>query len=231
MKFNIMGFNQIKLYDEYLNLNCNDVVVLRTLIDIIPKMEVKVEKDNKEFSWVMYKLLVDDLPFITRSESTMKKIVQKLIDAGLIERLVVNRGGKYTYFRKTDKCIELEYTSESTDKKDEQKKFNDEEKNKIEKVKGVLTEKISNITIDQVLKSDDEILHGAVEACNNKKLVTNSYFINSIGLAKEHRREPYTKKNNLRFMNFEPRKYDYDKLERKLLGWEDEHEELDHIEV
>ncbi|WP_394884759.1 hypothetical protein [Clostridium butyricum] len=113
MKFNLMGYDQEKLYKEHSNLNCNDIVVLRRITDMITNMDVKTKQDNKEYSWIRYKLLVEDLPFITNSESTMKKIVQKLIDAGLIERLVINRGGKYTYFRKTNKCEELEYKNES----------------------------------------------------------------------------------------------------------------------
>ncbi|KQB77664.1 hypothetical protein [Clostridium butyricum] len=94
MKFNLMGYDQEKLYSKYSNFNCNDIVVLRRITDMIPNMDVKIKQDNKEYRWIRYKLLVEDLPFITQSESTMKKIVQKLIDAGLIERVVINRGGK-----------------------------------------------------------------------------------------------------------------------------------------
>lgn len=36
-----------------------------------------------------------------------KKIVKKLIDAGLFERYIVNKGGKFTYFRTTEALDEL----------------------------------------------------------------------------------------------------------------------------
>ena len=211
MKFNIMGFDQEKLYKEHSNLNCNDIVVLRTLIDILGKMEIKTRKDNKEYSWVRYKLLVEDLPFITESESTMKKIVQKLIDAGLIERLVVNQGGKYTYFRKTSKCTELEYNPDS----ENELVLDKSSENKVQKVKEVLSEKINNQTVADILNVETEILEKAIKSCGEKQIVTNSYFLNALKLASY---EP--KENNLKFSNFEARQYDYSKLEKKLLGWD-----------
>lgn len=124
----------------------------------------------------MYKLLVDDLPFITQSESTMKKIVQKLITAGLIERLLINKNGKYTYFRKTEACFELEYLQTPED---------------IETIDTSCKKtKKSNNNLDE--KSSTKTVH----TLNNK--------------------------SNLRFINFKSREYDYDRLEKKLLGWDDD---------
>lgn len=222
MKFSIMGFNQEKLFKDYSKLNCNDIVVLRTLADLISKMEVKIKENNKEYSWVMYKLLVEDLPFITQSESTMKKIVQKLIDAGLIERIIVNRGGKYTYFRKTDKLLELECEIKS------QSNICKQESNKIEKVSDVLTEEISEQAINKISETDTDIVEKAIEACKEKERVTNSYFMKAIKIASE--RKVY-KKDNLRFVNFKAREYDYDRLEKKLLGWEQDSDEIEDYRI
>ena len=219
MKFSIMGFNQEKLLKDYSKLNCNDIVVLKTLSDLISKMEVKVKDNNKEYSWVMYKLLLEDLPFITQSESTMKKIVQKLIDAGLIDRLIVNRGGKYTYFRKTEKLLDLECDIEVSKRVDTEKKANEI----IEKVSDVLTEEISEETIEEIAKTDTSITQKAIQACREKEQVTNSYFIKAMKIAAQ--RKVY-KKDNIRFINFEAREYDYDRLEKKLLGWENDSNEV-----
>ena len=219
MKFNIMGFNQMKLTENYSNLNCNDVVVLRALIDMIPMMDVKIKENNKEYTWVMYRLLVKNLPFITNSESTMKKIVQKLIDAGLIERLVLNRGGKYTYFRKTQKCIDLEYQTESVNEADESAELDDINKYKVSKVKKVLSEKINKKTISTIIETSSLILQKAIASCEEKEIVTNSYFLNAIKIASQPLEQNYCPKDSLSFFNFESREYDYDDLERKLLGW------------
>lgn len=222
MKFSIMGFNQEKLFKDYSKLNCNDIVVLRTLADLISKMEVKIKENNKEYSWVMYKLLVEDLPFITQSESTMKKIVQKLIDAGLIERIIVNRGGKYTYFRSTDKLLELECEIKS------QSNIRKQEGNKIEKVNDVLTEEISEQAINKISETDTDIVEKAIEACREKEQVTNNYFIKAMEIASKPK---VYKKNNLRFINFQSREYDYDRLEKKLLGWEQDSDEIEDYRI
>ena len=222
MKFSIMGFNQEKLFKDYSKLNCNDIVVLRTLADLISKMEVKIKENNKEYSWVMYKLLVEDLPFITQSESTMKKIVQKLIDAGLIERIIVNRGGKYTYFRKTDKLLELECEIKSPSN------IRKQEGNKIEKVNDVLTEEISEQAINKISETDTDIVEKAIEACREKEQVTNNYFIKAMEIASKPK---VYKKNNLRFINFKSREYDYDRLEKKLLGWEQDSDEIEDYRI
>lgn len=224
MKFSIMGFNQEKLLKDYSKLNCNDIVVLKTLSDLISKMEVKVKENNKEYSWVMYKLLLEDLPFITQSESTMKKIVQKLIDVGLIERLIVNRGGKYTYFRKTEKLSDLECDMKLINQDNTEQKADE----MIVKVSDVLTEEISEETIDEIVKTDTSIIEKAIQACREKEQVTNSYFIKAMKIAAQ--RKVY-KKDNIRFINFEAREYDYDRLERKLLGWEKDSDNIEDYRI
>lgn len=112
MKFNIYGFNQEMLVDKYNELNGNDIIVLRTMVDIIPRMTRTVVVEGKEYKQVSYELLLEDIPFVTQSVSTLKKIVQKLINAGLLERHLVNKGGKFTYFRTTESLKELEYVGE-----------------------------------------------------------------------------------------------------------------------
>lgn len=221
MKYSIMGFNQSKLYENHINLNCNDLVVLRTLIDMIPMMDVKIKKDDKQYSWIMYKLLVNALPFITNSESTMKKIVQKLIDAGLIERLLINQGGKYTYFRKTSKCIELEQDTKTTNSRTSN--LDTSRNEKIELVKDVLTEKMSEKIINIISKTDTHVLQKAVDSCKGKTKITNSYFMTAVQIASSNSNPT---KNNLRFINFKSREYDYDRLEKKLLGWDDDTNDL-----
>lgn len=225
MKSRIMGFSQSKLCNDYVHLNCNDITVLRTLVDMIPIMDVKIKNKDKEYSWIMYKLLVNNLPFVTQSESTMKKIVQKLIDAGLIERLVINKGGKFTYFRKTEKCIELEIEEI---KLDIQASNDYEENEEIKKVEETLTEKISQRTINEIIKTDTTIIEKAIQACREKEQVTNSYFIKAIKIAAQ--RKVY-KKDNIRFINFEAREYDYDRLERKLLGWEEDSDDIEDYRI
>lgn len=112
MKFNIYGFNQEKLVTNYNTLNGNDIIVLRVLVDMLPRMTRRIEEDGIVYKQVTYELLLQDVPFVTQSESTLKKIVKKLIDAGLIERKIVNKNGKFTYFRETELLKDLVYIAD-----------------------------------------------------------------------------------------------------------------------
>lgn len=116
MKYNIMGFNQKLLVDKYNNLNGNDVIVLRALVDILPRMTRTLEIEKKEYKQVTYNLLLEDIPFVTHSISTLKKIVQKLIDINLIDRYISNKGGRFTYFRVTENLKQLLYISKEEKK-------------------------------------------------------------------------------------------------------------------
>lgn len=89
---------------------------------MLPRMTRTITIDGKEFKQVTYELLSEDIPFITQSVSTLKKIVQKIINAGLIERYVLNKDGKFTYFRVTKDLEELLYKEEKTPEKVNKKK-------------------------------------------------------------------------------------------------------------
>lgn len=128
MKFNIMGFNQEALVNKYNNLNGNDLIVLRTMVDILPRMTRTIEVEGKEFKQLTYELLLEDVPFITQSVSTLKKVVQKFVDSNLIERYILNKGGKFTYFRTTENLEELLYKEEVELVKEVKKRENKGEK-------------------------------------------------------------------------------------------------------
>lgn len=113
MKYSLLGFRQELLVEKYSELNASDIIVLRTMIDLLNRLPRTIENDEKIYIQMTYDMLLRDLPFITTSTSTIKKIVQKFIDCGLIERYLVKKGGNFTYFRITDELDALQY-SEST---------------------------------------------------------------------------------------------------------------------
>lgn len=87
-----------------------------------------------------------------------------------------------------------------------------------------IANKIYNITKQFHPNSDV-----AVVVREKLKIIKNGNFNNQIGALiaaiKDNWEKPIQNKTNtkdLRFNNFAPREYDYDNLERKLLGWEDE---------
>ena len=251
MKFNIMGFNQDLLINKYSNLNGNDVIVLRVLVDILPRMTRTITVDGKEFKQVTYELLLEDIPFITQSASTLKKIVRKLINAGLIERYVLNKGGKFTYFRVTKNLEELIFKEEEKAPEKPKKKKKDIKKTNVdsngnepiegqmndiealeiiedERVKlvnekittGIASEKLINIVTSKPIEEVKEVLNNINGDFVTSLFIENAF--NKVKLVKNNTSYSYAQKevNGLGFNNFKPREYDYDELEKKLLGWE-----------
>lgn len=86
--------------------------------------------------------------------------------------------------------------------------------------------------ITLALENDVEIVK---EACEDVKAQTNNinskFLINAINYVKGRKKKSsnlISEINHLKFNNFEPRQYDYDKLEAMLNGWEDYSEEDIH---
>lgn len=240
--FNILGFNQQKIMvvqeEKQINLNGNDLIVLRNIVDMIDskRLETK-EVDNKKYTWIKYSLLVENLIFVSDKEDTFKKIVGKIIKCGLLERKVLKSvgNGAYTYFRKTDLLKSIEYVAEVQTTKAPVKKKASKKKEQAEKVE-VLD---GQVTVEEVLeqvpsKEIDEIIKEATGADEETIEKAIAYAIHKdaekpIGFAIKAIKEGWDMRivenkrsvvNKLGFNNFEPREYDYDKLERQLLGWE-----------
>lgn len=240
--FNILGFNQEKIMavqeEKQINLNGNDLIVLRNIVDMIDskRLETK-EVDNKKYTWIKYSLLVENLIFVSDKEDTFKKIVGKIIKCGLLERKVLKSvgNGAYTYFRKTDLLRSIEYVAEVQTTKAPVKKKASKKKEEVEKVE-VLD---GQVTVEEVLeqvpsKEIDEIIKEATGADEETIEKAIAYAIHKdaekpIGFAIKAIKEGWDMRivenkrsvvNPLGFNNFKPREYDYDQLERKLLGWE-----------
>ena len=234
--FNILGFNQEKIMavqvEKQINLNGNDLIVLRNIVDMIDsnRLETK-EIYNKEYTWIKYSLLVENLIFVSDKEDTFKKIITKLIKCGLLEREVLKSvgNGAYTYFRKTDLLKSVEYVAEASINKAPVKKKAFKKKDQAEKVE-VLD---GQVTVEEVLeqvpsKEIDEIIKEATIE-NAIAYAIHKDAEKPIGFAIKAIKEGWNMRivenkssvvNPLGFNNFKPREYDYDQLERKLLGWE-----------
>lgn len=113
MKINIMGFEQTAIIDA--KLNGNDVIVLRTMVDMIDSERFTTKEiDGELYTWINYQLLVEDLPMISDKIDTFKKIVTKLVNNGFLDRQVKKAigAGAYTYFKKTKKLDAITFKPE-----------------------------------------------------------------------------------------------------------------------
>lgn len=245
--FNILGFNQEKIMilqeEKQINLNGNDLIVLRNIVDMIDSKRLETKEiDNKKYTWIKYSLLVENLIFVSDKEDTFKKIVGKIIKCGLLEREVLKSvgNGAYTYFRKTDLLKSIEYVAEALTTKEPVKNKSSKKKDQGEKVE-VLD---GQVTVEEVLQQEErrdieviakatgctiekakEVLEYAV-ICNKNNPV--GFSIKAIEGKWNLRNKETNGVNPKSFNNFKGREYDYDKLESMLLGYEEYSEEDIH---
>lgn len=98
MKYTIHGFSQKHLLE--LGLGGDEAMVLRWFIDFhdAGRMRAFVQ-DNRVYYWVSFAAVLEDLPIIGGSVKTMSRRFEKLVSAGILERIVINQGHPVSCFR------------------------------------------------------------------------------------------------------------------------------------
>ena len=229
---------------DKLVLDTDDLLVLRFLYTIgnEPKT-VRCKEDNNYF-WVKLNSLLDEyegLLFLTKTALNAR--LNKYVAMGLVERKCVkNEDGSFSFFKLTgiNNLIYVENKKEVpapvAPKYKKRKSTKKDQAEKVEVLEGQVTveEALAEVEgktdIEKVVDATgvtEEEARLEVEVAKTKgaKNIVN-YAIGTIRNKKESDRkiEKYVSENNinpLKFNNFEPREYDYDTLERKLLGWDD----------
>lgn len=172
MKYSLLGFKQDILVEQYTELNASDIIVLRTMVDMLNRLPRTIEVENKIYIQMTYDMLISDLPFITNSTSTIKKIVQKFIDKGLIERHLIKKGGNFTYFRTTDALDALQYVVEKPKKEGVQNTAEVVTTDAVITTEEQLMEAI-NLGRSEIRSLADE--HGALELMKARNYVLEKY--------------------------------------------------------
>lgn len=208
MKTNIMGFEQTAIMDA--KLNGNDVIVLRTMVDMINSERLATrEIEGEVFTWINYQLLVEDLPMISDKIDTFKKIVTKLVNNGFLDREVKKAigAGAYTYFKKTKKLDDITFKPEVKETKEETKKTSKEKvdtqipedfipaetslRAELEIVDEVMTERISFTTSELAIEFiSQKGISGLIPIVNrlskkkeNGDFINNKYVRNALNTA------------------------------------------------
>ncbi len=97
MKYTIEGFSQEKAIE--LGLDLEDLLILRWIVDFSPKMSKQVI-EGKEYFWVKYQALLQDIPILNfkskdRLYRKMKSLVNKNI---LLHKNIKNTNGNFSYY-------------------------------------------------------------------------------------------------------------------------------------
>ncbi len=117
MKYTIEGFSQeyaLTLQKEVevngktkrIKVDCNDLVILRWFVDFYPKM-MKVEIDGKQYAWIKYQALLEDLPLLDIKKRMLFDRLQKLVDFGILSHQSIKSGGSYSYYGFGENYINL----------------------------------------------------------------------------------------------------------------------------
>lgn len=104
MKYTIEGFNQEKAIE--LGLDLTDLLILRWIIDFSPKMSKKII-DDKEYFWVKYQALLEDIPIIDVKDRALRYRLKKLVDKDVLEHKTVKKDGTFSFYTFGNKYIEL----------------------------------------------------------------------------------------------------------------------------
>jgi len=104
MKWTTLGFNQQHCV-KY-GLKTDDLFILRWLADFEPKMS-KASINEKEFFWVNYQAVLEDLPILNVKLRALEYKFERLCNIGILEHKTIRKGGTYAYYRFTSKYFEL----------------------------------------------------------------------------------------------------------------------------
>ena len=108
MKYTMEGFSQafaLKLRrvetdstgkEHIVKIDITDLAILRWFTDFYPKMKKKIIGD-KEYAWVTYNKLLEDIPLLDIDKRGLYKRMSKLVSFKILERLCVKDKGTFLY--------------------------------------------------------------------------------------------------------------------------------------
>ena len=118
MRYTIEGFSQIEalkfrrteivkrknpktgVYEDketVVTLDCTDLVILRWFVDFWPRM-MKVDVNGRQYAWLSYKSLIEDMPLIGIKKRALAARLNKLVDFGILCHKTVKNGGTFSYY-------------------------------------------------------------------------------------------------------------------------------------
>lgn len=98
MKFTVEGFSQKVLVE--IGLNLEETLLLRWFIDFQSSGSMKkIHNADKEYCWVNYQAVSDDLPIIASNKYKVSRLFESMVEKGIFERFTYRVGGVYSTFR------------------------------------------------------------------------------------------------------------------------------------
>lgn len=98
MKYTVEGFNQAKSVE--LGLCVADLIILRWFVDFAgtDKMVKRIIND-KEYYWIKYEGLLEDLPILSITKDTLYRRLKGLVEKEVLEHITIKEAGTYSFYR------------------------------------------------------------------------------------------------------------------------------------
>ncbi len=98
MQYELLGFSQAKAVE--LGLCVADLAIIRWFVNFMgtDKMTKKVI-DGKDYYWIRYDGLLDDLPILHITKVTLYRRLKDLVAKDVLEHVTVREAGTYSFYR------------------------------------------------------------------------------------------------------------------------------------
>lgn len=166
MRYTIEGFSQTEAIkfrrteivngkEKVVTLDCTDLVILRWLVDFWPNM-MKVEIGGKQYAWLSYKALIEDMPLIGIKKGMLALRLKKLVSFGILSHQTVKSGGTFSYYGFGPEYVRLVDTRHAQQSSVLAQDFREGVPNKLDTPQQKISDQIDSSTKDTSTKGPKE---------------------------------------------------------------------------
>lgn len=172
MRYTIEGFSQTEAIkfrrteivngkEKVVTLDCTDLVILRWFVDFWPNM-MKVEIGGKQYAWLSYKALIEDMPLIGIKKGMLALRLKKLVSFDILSHQTVKSGGTFSYYGFGSEYIRLVDTHHAQQSSDTAQDFSEGVPNKLDTPQQKISDQINPSTKDSSTRKPN-ICHPTIE--------------------------------------------------------------------
>ena len=164
MRYTIEGFSQTEAIkfrhmeivngkEKVVTLDCTDLVILRWFVDFWPNM-MKVEIGGRQYAWLSYKALIEDMPLIGIKKGMLALRLKKLVGFGILSHQTVKSGGTFSYYGFGPEYVRLVDTNHAQQSSDPAQDFSEGVPNKLDTPQQKISDQIDSSTKDPSTKDN-----------------------------------------------------------------------------
>lgn len=164
MRYTIEGFSQTEAIkfrrteivngkEKVVTLDCTDLVILRWFVDFWPNM-MKVEIGGRQYAWLSYKALIEDMPLIGIKKGMLALRLKKMVDFGILSHQTVKSGGTFSYYGFGPEYARLIDTNHAQETSDPAQDISEGVPNKLDTPQQKISDQIDSSTKDSSTKDN-----------------------------------------------------------------------------